>query len=43
MPLEPGDRGPDFTLLDQRGEPLTLNKSLEERKVWHSIYLYPGA
>ena len=43
MPLEPGDKAPDFTLLDQRGEPFTLSKSLTARKVWHLIYFYPRA
>ena len=41
--LKPGDKAPDFTLLDQEGEPFTLSKSLEERKVWHFIYFYPKA
>ena len=40
MPLKPGDKAPDFTLLDQTGEPLTLRKSLKQRKVWH-LLLYP--
>lgn len=43
MPLSPGDKAPDFTLLDQRSEPFTLSKSLKERKVWHLIYFYPKA
>ena len=43
MPLEPGDKAPDFTLLDQNGEPFTLSKSLKQRKVWHLIYFYPKA
>jgi len=41
MPLKPGDKAPDFTLLDQHGEPFSLKKSLKERKVWHLIYFYP--
>ena len=41
MPLKPGDKAPDFTLLDQNGEPFTLSKSLKQRKVWHLIYFYP--
>jgi hypothetical protein len=28
--LKPGDKGPDFTLLDQNGEPFSLSKSLKE-------------
>jgi peroxiredoxin Q/BCP len=43
MPLEPGDKAPDFTLLDQNGEPFSLSKSLKARKVWHLIYFYPKA
>jgi peroxiredoxin Q/BCP len=43
MPLEPGDKAPDFTLLDQNGEPFSLSKSLRARKVWHLIYFYPKA
>ena len=43
MPLKPGDKAPDFTLLDQRGQPFSLKKSLRERKVWHLIYFYPKA
>jgi peroxiredoxin Q/BCP len=34
---------PDFTLLDQNGEPFTLSKSLKQQKVWHLIYFYPKA
>jgi peroxiredoxin Q/BCP len=41
--LRPGDKAPDFTLLDQHGEPFTLSKSLEQRKAWHLIYFYPKA
>jgi thioredoxin-dependent peroxiredoxin len=41
--LKPGDKAPDFTLLDQNGEPFTLSKSLMQRKVWHLIYFYPKA
>jgi hypothetical protein len=41
MPLKPGDKAPDFTLLDQHGEPFTLSKSLKQRKAWHLIYFYP--
>jgi peroxiredoxin Q/BCP len=43
MLLEPGDKAPDFTLLDQHGEPFTLSTSLEQRKAWHLIYFYPKA
>jgi peroxiredoxin Q/BCP len=43
MALRPGDKAPDFTLLDQNGEPFTLSKSLKQRKVWHLIYFYPKA
>jgi len=43
MPLKPGDKAPDFTLLDQHGEPFTLSKSLKQRKAWHLIYFYPKA
>ncbi len=43
MPLKPGDKAPDFTLLDQEGNPFTLSKSLKERKVRHFIYFYPKA
>jgi peroxiredoxin Q/BCP len=43
MSLKPGDKAPDFTLLDQNGEPFSLSKSLKERKVWHLIYFYPKA
>jgi thioredoxin-dependent peroxiredoxin len=42
-PLKPGDRAPDFTLLDQRGEPISLTKSLKQRKAWHLVYFYPKA
>ena len=43
MPLKPGDKAPDFTLLDQHGKPFSLSKSLKARKVWHLIYFYPKA
>jgi thioredoxin-dependent peroxiredoxin len=43
MPLKPGDKAPDFTLLDQSGEPFSLSKSLKARKGWHLIYFYPKA
>ena len=43
MLLKPGDNAPDFTLLDQNGEPFKLSKSIKQRKVWHLIYFYPKA
>ncbi len=43
MPLQPGDKAPDFTLLDQNGQPFTLSKSLKERRVSHLVYFYPRA
>ena len=42
MPLMPGDKAPDFTLLDQDGNLFTLSKPLKERKVRHFVYFYPG-
>jgi len=41
MPLKPGDKAPDFTLLDQHGDPFTLSKSLKGRKAL--VYFYPKA
>ena len=41
--LKPGDKAPDFTLLDQHGEPFSLSKSLKAKKVWHLIFFYPKA
>jgi peroxiredoxin Q/BCP len=43
MPLKPGDKAPEFTLLDQEGRSFTLSKSLKERKVRHFIFFYPKA
>jgi peroxiredoxin len=43
MPLKPRDKAPDFTLLDQNGEPFSLSKSLKAKKVRHLIYFYPKA
>ncbi len=43
MTLEPGDKAPDFTLLDQRGEPFSLEGSLKERKASHLLFFYPKA
>src|SRR5437764_8546805 len=40
MPLKPGDKAPDFTLLDQNGEKVGLN-GLKGRKVL--VYFYPKA
>ena len=38
MPLKPGDKAPDFTLLDQDGETVNL-ADLKGRKVL--VYFYP--
>jgi peroxiredoxin len=38
--LKPGDKAPDFTLLDQHGEKFTLSKSIKQGKVCHLIYFY---
>lgn len=43
MPLKPGDEAPDFTLFDQSGEPFTLSRSVEQRKVRHLVFFYPKA
>ena len=43
MPIEPGDKAPDITLLDQHGESFSLSTSLKERKAKHLVYFYPGA
>lgn len=43
MPLKPGDKAPDFTLIDQDGNAVTLAESLKERKVRHFIFFYPKA
>ncbi|MCA1694311.1 MAG: thioredoxin-dependent thiol peroxidase [Actinobacteria bacterium] len=43
MSLTPGDKAPDFTLLDQHGEPFALSKSLKQGKSPHLIYFYPKA
>ncbi len=43
MPLKPGDKAPDFTLLDQHGESFSLSKSLKAKKALHLIYFYPKA
>jgi peroxiredoxin len=39
--LKQGDKAPDFTLLDQNGEPFSLSESVTRRKVWHLTYFYP--
>jgi peroxiredoxin Q/BCP len=41
--LKPGDDAPDFTLLDQHGEPFSLSESLKQRKALHLLYFYPKA
>lgn len=43
MPLKPGDEAPDFTLLDQHGEPFSLSTSLQQRKARHLLFFYPRA
>jgi len=43
MPLEPGDKAPDFTLLDQHGEKVKLSTLVKERKAKTLIYFYPKA
>jgi len=40
MPLQPGDKAPDFTLPDQSGKPVTLS-GFAGRKVL--VYFYPKA
>lgn len=41
--LEPGDQAPDFTLVDQAGDPFTLSGSLKSRGTPHMIFFYPRA
>ncbi len=36
-----GDKAPDFTLLDQDGNPFKLSESIKGSKVRHVIYFYP--
>ena len=43
MPLKPGDKAPDFTLLDQDGNTFTLSSDVKGRKVRTLIYFYPKA
>jgi peroxiredoxin Q/BCP len=42
-PLKPGDKAPDFTLLDQHGEKFHLSESIKRRKAPHLVYFYPKA
>jgi peroxiredoxin len=39
--LKPGDKAPDFTLLDQHGEKFKLSQSLKRTKASHLVYFYP--
>jgi peroxiredoxin len=39
--LKPGDKAPDFTLLDQDGEAFSLSGSLQASKALHLLYFYP--
>jgi thioredoxin-dependent peroxiredoxin len=41
--LKPGDKAPDFTLLDQAGKPFHLADSLQRWKSMHLVYFYPRA
>ena len=41
--LKQGDPAPDFTLLDQNGEPFHLAERVKAGKGWHLIYFYPKA
>jgi peroxiredoxin Q/BCP len=41
--LTPGDKAPDFKLLDQSGKPFRLADSLKTRKGPHLVYFYPKA
>ncbi|HZU73987.1 MAG TPA: thioredoxin-dependent thiol peroxidase [Acidimicrobiales bacterium] len=41
--LSPGDRAPDFKLLDQEGKPFRLAESLKAGKSAHLVYFYPKA
>ena len=40
MPLKPGDKGPDFTLLDQTGSPVSLADHKGHKVL---VYFYPKA
>ena len=39
--LKPGDKAPNFTLIDQHGEKFSLSGSLKRTKASHLIYFYP--
>jgi peroxiredoxin len=39
--LAPGDKAPDFELLDQSGKPFRLADSLKRGKGPHLVYFYP--
>jgi peroxiredoxin len=39
--LKPGDKAPDFTLVDQNGVRSSLSKSVKERKALRSFYFCP--
>ncbi|HEX5267006.1 MAG TPA: thioredoxin-dependent thiol peroxidase [Acidimicrobiales bacterium] len=41
--LAPGDKAPDFKLLDQSGRPFRLADSLKRGKGPHLVYFYPKA
>ena len=41
--LKPGDKAPNFTLVDQHGEKFSLSGSLKRTKAAHLIYFYPKA
>ena len=41
--LKPGDKAPDFTLVDQHGEKFSLSGSLKRTKASHLVYFYPKA
>lgn len=41
--LTQGDQAPDFTLLDQNGEPFHLADRVKSGTGWHLIYFYPKA
>ncbi len=43
MPLNSGDEAPDFTLLDQHGQPFSLSKSLKKTRAAHLLFFYPKA
>lgn len=43
MPLKPGDKAPDFTLLDQHGNTFSFSKHVKTNKVRTLIYFYPKA